>query len=123
MFLSSLVGSLTAFSMLVRQEIGGYARAILRSYFPRRKQLFEKFGYRSTELIEAEETWLGNRYLLVRSRWSFVFERLGRAAANLENESSFPVDTGAEPFRTLVYVAHWHVFEVLRERTAATSDR
>lgn len=66
--------------------------------------LFEKFGHRSMELIEAEEMWLGNRYVLVRSWWRFAFERLGRAAESLENESSFLVDANVEPLSMLVDV-------------------
>lgn len=89
---------------------------------PKRKHRFEELGHRSTELIEAQEIWLGDRYVLVRSRWRFVFERLGQAVENLDTESNFLVDTGAEPFRILVYVSQLDPLEVLRERAVASSS-
>lgn len=88
---------------------------------PKRKQVFEQFGHRLTELIDVQEMWLGERYVLVRSRWRFTFERSGQAVESLENESSFLVDAGAEPFRILVYVAHKDILELLQERTTAAS--
>lgn len=89
---------------------------------PKRKQLFEEMGHRSTELMEASEIWLGESYVLVRSRWCFVFDPIGRAAEILETESSFLLDAGAEPFRILVYVPNLDPLEALRERAAATSS-
>lgn len=88
---------------------------------PKRKQLFDQFGHRSTELIDVEEIWLGDRYVLVRSRWRFVFDRLGDAPGSLVNESTFLVDAGEEPFRILVYVAHRDLLEVLEENAPAAS--
>ena len=52
---------------------------------PKRKEIFEAAGHRWTELVDAEETWLGERYALVRTRWRFVFER---APESMETESS-----------------------------------
>lgn len=89
---------------------------------PRRKQIFEQLGHRSTELTDVQEQWLGERYVLVRSRWRFTFERSGQAVESLENESSFLVDAGAGPFRILVYVAHKDILEILQGRAATSSN-
>ena len=89
---------------------------------PKRKQVFEQAGHRSTELIDAQEFWLGERYVLVRTRWRFAFELPPSAPYTLDTESSFLVDAGAEPFRILVYVAHQDIVEMMRERRAEEHD-
>ncbi|HEV2134390.1 MAG TPA: hypothetical protein VGR47_09005 [Terracidiphilus sp.] len=86
---------------------------------PKRKQIFEQAGHRSTELAGAQELWLGERYVLVRTRWRFAFELDTKAPYTLETESDFVVDAGAEPFRILVYLAHQDIVEMLRRRIPA----
>jgi hypothetical protein len=83
----------------------------------KRKQVFEEAGHRSTELADAQELWLGDRYVLVRTRWRFAFELEGDAPYTLDTESSFVVDAGAEPFRILVYLAQQDIVEMLMRRS------
>ena len=89
---------------------------------PKRKQIFEQFGYRSTGLADVRETMLDDRYALVHSRWRFTFAPAQGMAYTLDTESSFLVDTGAEPFRILVYVAHQDILEILQKRTATPAN-
>lgn len=88
---------------------------------PRRKQVFEQFGHRSTELADVEEFWLGDRYVLARTRWRFTCEHGGQTRQMLDTASSFLIDAGAEPFRILLYVAHQDILEMLRQRGAAAA--
>ena len=82
---------------------------------PKRKQIFEQFGHRSTELSDAQEQWLGDRYVLIRTRWRFTFAPASSAPYMLDTQSDFLVDAGAEAFRILVYVAHQDIVETLRQ--------
>lgn len=83
---------------------------------PKRKELFDSAGHKSTELSDAQETWLDGRYALVRTRWRFAFQRGLPESAIIETESSFLVDVGAEPFRILTYLSHQDIVEMLRQR-------
>ena len=86
---------------------------------PKRYQLFERMGCRKTELIALEETRLDARYVSARTRWRLTFERDGDEPRPIEVESTYLVDTGAEPFRFLVYIAHEDIMEVLRQHRIA----
>lgn len=83
---------------------------------PKRKELFERAGWRKTELVAVEESMLGARYALAKTRWRFAFERSGGAGEDVMVESSFLVDCGVEPWRIVLYLAHQDIFVVLRER-------
>ena len=89
---------------------------------PKRRQFFEKFGHRATELADVRETRLDDRYALVHSRWRFTFEPAENAPFTLDTESSFLVDAGAEPFRILMYLAHEDILEILQKRTATHAN-
>lgn len=82
---------------------------------PKRKETFESFGHKRTELVEVQETWLDDRYTMVRTRWRFIFERESRGSENLETESSFLVDAGAEAFRILAYIPHQDIMQMLAQ--------
>src|SRR5262249_51759896 len=41
---------------------------------PKRKQLFESAGHRSTALVGFDETGLSDRYTLVRTDWEWLFD-------------------------------------------------
>src|SRR5262245_57655830 len=42
---------------------------------PKRKQLFDAAGCRSTTLVSVDETRLDDRYSLVRTEWEWAFQR------------------------------------------------
>jgi len=86
---------------------------------PKKIQMFEKMGCRHTELIGLEETRLDPRYISARTRWRLTFERPDNAPLPLEVESTYLVDTGTEPFRFLVYLAHNDIMEILKEHGIA----
>jgi hypothetical protein len=86
---------------------------------PKRYRLFESMGCRSTELIGLQENWLDARYVSVRTQWRLTFERHEKEALSLVGGSTFLIDTGVEPFRILVYLAHTDIMEVLKQHGIA----
>ena len=79
-----------------------------------RKQLFEKLGCRSTELVGLDETPLDARYTLARTRWRMTFARPDLPGEHLEVDSTFLIDT--QTGKILVYLAHQDIFALLRQR-------
>jgi hypothetical protein len=82
---------------------------------PKRYSLFESLGCRSTELIGIKENWLDARYVSARTQWRLTFERPGKEALSLIGDSTFLIDTGVEPFRIIVYLAHQDFLETLKQ--------
>jgi hypothetical protein len=86
---------------------------------PKRVQLFDKMGCRRTELVKIQENRLDARYFSARTRWRLTFERSGNAPLSIEVESTYLVDTGTEPFRFLVYLAHDDIMGILKQHGIA----
>ena len=86
---------------------------------PRRKELFDKLGRQSTELIGLKELKLDDRYVLAQTRWRFIFESPAAPRDKpdvVEVESTFLVDTGRQPFQIILYLAHQNIMDILKER-------
>jgi len=83
---------------------------------PKRYKLFESMGCRSTELISLRQDWLDERHVAARTEWRLTFERPGAKPEQIVVESTFLIDSGAEPFRILLYLAHSDIMEVLKQR-------
>ena len=86
---------------------------------PKRYQLMESLGCRSTELIELHEDWLDRQHVSVRTAWRLRFERPDKETLPIVVESTFLVDAGREPFRILAYLAHSDLMEVLKQHGIA----
>jgi hypothetical protein len=84
----------------------------------KRKELFEKLGCRSTQLISLDETPLDTRYTLARTRWRMTFSRPDLTEQNFEVASTFLID--AQTQQILVYLAHQDIFTILRQRGIMT---
>jgi hypothetical protein len=82
---------------------------------PKRKQLFESAGHRSTALVGFEETGLSDRYALVRTEWKWLFETAA-GATDVTLPSTFIVDTSGDAPHIVVYVSHQDIVAVLRAR-------
>ncbi len=80
----------------------------------KRKELFNKLGCRSTELVSLDQTALDNRYALARTRWRMTFSRPDLPEQQFEVASTFLLDTQTQ--KILVYLAHQDILTVLRER-------
>jgi uncharacterized protein DUF4440 len=83
---------------------------------PRRKQMFDAAGCRSTSLRSVEETPLDGRYSLVRTEWQWTFDRPDGGSADLTLPSSFIVERADEGARIVCYIMHADVAAILRER-------
>jgi hypothetical protein len=86
------------------------------SALPKRKQLFDRVGCQSTELIELKESWLGARYALASTRWRFIFRSTEGQPTPVEVDSTFLIDAGMERFRIVLYLPHQDLMEVLRRQ-------
>ena len=88
-----------------------------------RKQLFDRLGCRPADLIYVTPTPLDSRYTLVRTEWRFVFEPSGRQPITIPVESTYLLDTEAEPYRILAYIAHHDIMTILRDRGLLDEDQ
>jgi hypothetical protein len=82
---------------------------------PQRRQLFASLGCRSSSLLGAGHRPLTDRFWLVTTRWTMSFED-GQAgsAEDIASEAILLVDTGAEPFRIVMFL---HSVDVLARRS------
>ena len=96
------------------------ARVAQRSFFtqmlPARKVQFEKMGKNSTRLISLETTEIDARYTMAKTRWQLTFAREGQDTQEVFADSTYIVDTGAEPFQIILYLTSQDLPKVLAER-------
>jgi hypothetical protein len=83
---------------------------------PKRKELFDRLGCRSSELLSVSEQRLDARYVLANTRWKMTFARAESNTEEVVVESSFMLDTGGNSPRILVYLAHQDIMQVLKDR-------
>ena len=83
---------------------------------PKRKQLFESLGLRSTEFVGVESQTLDARFSMARTRWAMLFESGTQASQEIVVDSTFVVDTGVQPFQIVLYLAHQDIMVILKER-------
>ncbi len=86
---------------------------------PKRYQLVESLGCRSTELIGLHENWLDGQHVSARTEWRLTFERPEKESLPVVVESTFLIDAGSEPFRILVYIPHSDLMEILKQHGIA----
>ena len=101
------------------------AKVARRSAFaqglPERKQMFDKLGARAPRLVSLEITALDARYTFARSRWLLIFARDGQEPQEVFADSTYIVDTGAEPFKIILYLTSQDLPPVLKERGILTA--
>ena len=86
---------------------------------PKKKQLFDKLGCQSTTLVSLRETRLNARYVLASTQWRMTFVRGQGQAQDVVADSVYIVDTGAEAFKIVFYLANQDLLQVLKERGIA----
>ena len=82
---------------------------------PKRKQLFESLGCRSTALVSVQETPLDPRYTMARTRCEFPFVRDQVDPQQVLVDSTFIVDTAGD-FKIVFYLANQDIMAILKER-------
>jgi hypothetical protein len=96
-------------------------RSVFVQKLPERKQQFEKMGKNSTKLVSLETTEIDTRYILARTRWQLTFARDGESSQEVFADSTYIVDTGAEPFQIILYLTGQDLPTVLAERGIKSS--
>jgi Domain of unknown function (DUF4440) len=83
---------------------------------PKRKQLFDAAGCRSTTLRSVDHTPLDDRYSLVRTEWQWTFVRADGSSTVIALPSSFIVDRAADGGRIVCYINHADMVAIMRDR-------
>ena len=83
---------------------------------PAKKQMFEKLGSKGTKLVSLETSAIDTRYTLAKTRWQLTFEREGLMRQEVFADSTYIVDTGAEPFQIILYLTSQDLLKVFVER-------
>jgi hypothetical protein len=83
---------------------------------PRRKQLFESLGSRSTSLVSCVPTRLDDRYLMAETRWQLTFARPNDLFEEILLDSLYIVDTSVGDGKIVFYLAHQDPIAILKAR-------
>lgn len=88
---------------------------------PKKKQLFDSMGCRSSELVSLIEEPLDARYVLARTQWKMSFERPDIPPQDVVVESAYIVDTGGkdappENARIVFYLANQDILQIVKDR-------
>jgi hypothetical protein len=89
---------------------------------PDRKRIFDAAGLQSSKLVSSRDTRLGDRYVLVDTKWQMDFVPDGKPATCLTVGSSFLIDMGGPEPKILAYVTHQDIFEKMKERGLLSSS-
>jgi hypothetical protein len=95
------------------------ARVVKASDFalvlPKRQQMFEQMGHRSTKLESAVVTNLDGRYVMAETKWLMTFAHGEGQLTDVLVGSTYVLDTKDE-LKILFYLTHQDIMTVLRER-------
>jgi hypothetical protein len=81
---------------------------------PKRKRLFDSFGCQSAALVSFSEDRLDDRFVLVRAQWQMIFARDQQDSKTALANSTFIIDTYAESFKIVFYLAHQDHMGILK---------
>jgi|tagenome__1003787_1003787.scaffolds.fasta_scaffold20788309_3 hypothetical protein len=83
---------------------------------PKRKQLFDRIGCRSTELVSLNEQRLDARYVLANTQWKITFALAESGTQEVVVDSVYIVDTGGDSPKIILYLANQDIMQVLKDR-------
>lgn len=83
---------------------------------PKKKQLFDSLGCKSTELVSLTETRLDARYTMAATQWKMCFERPGHEPEEVVAESVYIVDMEGNEPKIVFYLANQDLMQVLKDR-------
>ncbi len=83
---------------------------------PQRKEIFRQAGHRVSRLVERRDVQIGDRYVMVDTRWEMEFAPEGKPGENLNVGSAFLIDMGGPEPKILAYLAHQDIFRLIQER-------
>jgi hypothetical protein len=82
---------------------------------PKRQQMLEQMGHRSTKLESAVVTELDGRYVMAETKWRMTFAHGQGQLSDVLVGSTYVLDAKDE-LEILLYVTHQDITTVLRER-------
>ena len=83
---------------------------------PKKKQLFDQLGCRSTVLSSLRQARLDARYVIANTQWRMTFAQNEHEPQDVTADSVYIVDTGTDPFKIVFYLASQDLLQVLKER-------
>jgi hypothetical protein len=83
---------------------------------PQRKELFQRAGHRSSRLVSRRDIPIGDRYVVVDTRWEMDFAPDGQPGTSLNVGSVFLIDMGGPEPKILAYLTHQDIFRLMQER-------
>jgi hypothetical protein len=88
---------------------------------PKKKQLFDRMGCRSTELVSLTEKRLDARYVLAGAKWKMTFVPENAAPQDIVVESVYILDTGGDAAasgeaKIVFYLANQDIMQVVKDR-------
>jgi hypothetical protein len=83
---------------------------------PKRKELFNRIGCRSTRLLSMQETRIDQRYVMAETQWCLTFERGEGRIDDIHVGSTFILDCGTDEVKIVFYLTHQDIMKILRER-------
>jgi hypothetical protein len=83
---------------------------------PKKKQLFDRLGCRSTELISLDEQRLDARYIMAITQWKLTFARPENPPQDVIAKSVYILDTGDDEPRIVFYLANQDIMQILKDR-------
>ena len=83
---------------------------------PKRKQLFDHLGCKSTILVSLDQIRLDARFVMARTRWRMTFASGDDPSQDVLADSVYIVDTGGDALKIVFYLANQDIMEVLRNR-------
>lgn len=83
---------------------------------PKRKQLFESLGSKSTTLVSLDESPLDARYVLAKTRWQMNFDSIQGGKQQVMADSVYILDTAGESPKIIFYLANQDIMAVLKDR-------
>ena len=83
---------------------------------PKRKELFDRLGCRSTSLESVKEKKLDDRYTLVETEWRMTFASGEQSRDHLLVGSAFILHRSEGRLKVVFYLAHQDIMVALRER-------
>jgi hypothetical protein len=83
---------------------------------PKKKQLFDRLGCRSTELISLHEQRLDARYIMASTQWKLTFARPENSPQEVIAKSVYILDTGEDEPKIVFYLANQDIMQVLKDR-------
>ena len=98
-------------------------RSVFVEGMPERKDMFDKLGAKPARLVSLETSVLDARYALAKGHWLLEFAREGQPPQKVLADSTYVVDTVAEPFRIILYMTSQDLPKVLVERGILPASR